>query len=644
MADPGESRSLADLVDAANAPLSDPMRNRLVGTGSRRFELYHFALSVCSHKVRTILFEKAAPFVSHDIHILPPAMENYHPDYVRLRMLGAKGREMVNGYTGRSSATTEGFDPCVVPTLVDHEVGRVIVDSRMIGEHIDREWQGGTELCPARLKRDIDREIAIVDGTPHVAVLYGAHPAGDFRPAMLQKNMPGAHDYKIMKLMEGRSLAVGHPHLTAAYDAKIRKEAAAKVYVASPDLMRSATEEIISLIGDLEQRLSDDRAWVCGDAFTMADIHWAVSLFRLQWLGMDFAWKGGHALNDIERPKVAAYARRLFKRPSFHDAVIHWPGNPPSEYVQEFYDSETTGEADAAPRPRKEGEHGRDIKEESLTAAVLETMKGARTPRAQKVLNAFTRHLHAFLEEVEPTEQEWEWAIEFLTKTGHLSTGGRQEFVLLSDVMGATARVDLINHRFPNGATENSVLGPFFVEDRPTFPNGADISGGVNGDPMVMTGRVLDTDGAPVGGARVDIWHSDDDGAYDIMMKDRHGLAMRGLFRTDSEGRFWFTSIMPTSYPIPDDGTVGQLLKVANRSIMRPGHVHVRVEAPGFQRLTTMVFIEGDPHLDSDPVFGVKDSLIQPFVKTADLRLPDGQKAPSPCYAVEYEFVLTKKT
>ncbi len=644
MADARESRSLADLVDAANGPLSDPMRNRHVGTGSRRFELYHFALSVCSHKVRTVLFEKGAPFVSHDIHILPPAMENYHPDYVRLRMQGGKGREMVTGYTGRSSTTTEGFDPCVVPTLVDHDADRVIVDSRMIGEHIDREWQGGTELCPARLKREIDREINIVDGTPHVAVLYGAHPDGDFRPAMLRKNMPGAHDYKIMKLMEGRSLAVGHPHLTAAYDAKIRKEAAAKVYVASPDLMRSATDEIIGIVGDLEERLADERAWVCGDVFTMADIHWAVSLFRLQWLGMGFAWTGRHALNDIERPRVAAYARRLFTRPSFQEAVIHWPGNPPSEFVQEFYQAEQASTANAVSQQRKEGEHGRDIKEENLTAAVLETMRGARTPRAQKVLNAFTRHLHAFLEEVEPSEQEWEWAIEFLTKTGHLSTGGRQEFVLLSDVMGATARVDLINHRFPDGATENSVLGPFFVEERPTFPNGADISGGVSGDPMVMTGRVLDIDGAPVGGARVDIWHSDDDGAYDIMMKDRDGLALRGLFRTDAEGRFWFTSIMPTSYPIPDDGTVGQLLKAANRSVMRPGHVHVRVEAPGFQRLTTMVFIEGDPHLDSDPVFGVKDSLVRPFVKTTDLRLPDGQKAPSPCYAVEYDFVLTKTT
>ena len=124
--------TLAERVAAANAPLTDPERNRVIGSGTPRFELYHFALSVCSHKVRTVLAEKAAPYRSHDIMILPPGMENYHPDYVRLRMRGAPGREMVNGYTGRSSTTTEGFDPCVVPTLVDHEAGQVLVDSRVI--------------------------------------------------------------------------------------------------------------------------------------------------------------------------------------------------------------------------------------------------------------------------------------------------------------------------------------------------------------------------------------------------------------------------------------------------------------------------------------------------------------------------------
>lgn len=257
------------------------------------------------------------------------------------------------------------------------------------------------------------------------------------------------------------------------------------------------------------------------------------------------------------------------------------------------------------------------------------------------MLNAFTKHLHAFLEEVQPSEAEWEWGIEFLTKTGHLSKGGRQEFILLSDVMGATARVDLMNNRRPTGATENSVLGPFYVEDRPAFENGADISGGIKGKPMFFNGRVLDTEGKPIPGARVDVWHADEDGGYDIINPDVE-VAMRGLFRADAQGRFWFTSILPESYPIPDDGTVGQLLHTARRNIMRPAHVHVRVEAPGYGRLTTMLFLEGDPYLDADPVFGVKQSLVMPFEEKTDARAPDGKAMPSPCWCVDYDFVLAR--
>ena len=635
-------QSLSEYVRAANAPLVDPERNRQVGSGSSRFELYHFALSICSYKVRTCLFEKGAAFMSHDIRILPPVLENYHPDYVRLRMQGGKGREMVDGYTGRSSMNSEGFDPAAVPTLVDHEEGHVHVDSVAICQHVDRTWQGGTELMPASLRREIEREIDIVDGTPHVAILYGAHPDGDYRPEALRTSIAGAHDYKIMKLMEGRSLSVGHPRLIGAYDAKIRKEAAARHYVSTPDMMRAATGEFLKIVADLEDRLADGRDWVCGDAFTMADVMWATSLWRMKWLGMGFAWEGGHALNDTVHDRVGDYAERLFERPSFQEAVIRWPGNPPSEYVMEHYPDTASRESEGTARTETVEGHGRDIREESLTGAVLATMKGTSNPRARQVLSALTRHLHAFLEEVQPTEGEWEYGIEFLTRTGHLSTGGRQEFVLLSDVTGATARVDLINNRFPSGATENSVLGPFFVEDRPTFENGEDISGGIKGKPMFFNARVIDTDGQPVAGARVDIWHSDDDGHYDIMLPEQKDPAMRGLFRTDAHGRVWFTSILPKSYPIPDDGTVGDLLRVSNRSIMRPAHVHVRVEAPGFRRLTTMLFLDGDRHLDSDPVFGVKQSLIMPFVEKTDQRAPDGKKVPSPAYCVEYDFVLAR--
>lgn len=638
--------TLTDLIRAANAPLTDPERNRQTGAGRPRFELWHHGLSLCSMKVRATLMEKGAPFLGHDIHILPPRYENYHPDYVRLRMQGQQGRDLVDGYTGRSSVRTEGFDPAVVPTLVDLEEERVYTDSVDICEHVNRAWPSGPDLVPQRLRREIEREVAAVDGMPHVALLYGAHPDGDLRPVALRTAMKGIHDVKIRKLMEGRSLAVGHPRLTAAYDAKIRKEAAARTYVATPDMMRAATAETVRIVGILESRLGDGRAWACGDAFTLADLFWAVSLWRLNWLGYALMWEGGHALNAEARPRVAAYAARLFARESVRAAVIDWPGIPESEHVAPRW---------APPKPvppplpasrrvaRPLDGHGRDVREESLTAAVLATFRDTPDARTKTVLSAFARHLHAFLEEVQPTEEEWEYGIEFLTRTGHLSAGGRQEFVLLSDVMGATARVDLINHRFPGGATENSVLGPFFVEDRPAFDNGADISGGIRGEPMFFNARVLDTEGRPIPGARVDIWHADGDGGYDIMMTDRDEAAMRGLFRSDAQGRVWFLSILPASYPIPEDGTVGDLLRAANRSPIRPGHVHVRIEAPGYRRLTTMLFLDGDPYLDADPVFGVKQSLVMPFERRERQRAPDGRPVPSPAWCVDYDFVLARK-
>ena len=443
-----------------------------------------------------------------------------------------------------------------------------------------------------------------------------------------------------MKLMEGRSLAVGQPKLTAAYDAKIRKEAAGRLFVRDPRLMRAAVAEMVAAVAALESQLKDGQDWLF-DSFTLADIWWAATLYRMQWLGMGFAWQGGHALNDTPRPKVAAYLARLTARASFQGGVTGWPGFPASEHIAAPRVAQAQPEpATRRKQPKVEG-HGRDIREESLTGAVLATMKGAQNPRARAVLNAMTRHLHAFLEEVQPSEAEWEWGIEFLTKTGHLCKDGRQEFILLSDILGATARVDLINNRFPSAATENSVLGPFFVDPRPAFENGGNIAGGVRGEPMFFNAQVLDTEGRPIAGARVDVWHADGDGGYDVMM-DGVESAMRGLFRSDAQGRFWFHSIMTESYPIPDDGTAGIVLHTARRNIMRPAHIHVRIEAPGFRRLTTMLFVEGDPYLDADPVFGVKQSLIMPFARRSGHRAPDGKPVPDGAWCVDYDFALAR--
>lgn len=283
-----------------------------------------------------------------------------------------------------------------------------------------------------------------------------------------------------------------------------------------------------------------------------------------------------------------------------------------------------------------------DLDETTITAEVLKALAGTPDPRMKQVAGALIRHLHAFIREIEPTEAEWMAGIDFLTRTGKMCSDVRQEFILLSDTLGVTALVDAVNHRHATGATANSVLGPFYFENRPTAENGADISGGVHGEALYFEGVVTDTSGRPVAGALVDIWHSDGDGHYDVMLPDFDGktTAMRALFRTGADGRFWFHSILPTSYPIPGDGPVGELMRATNRSIMRPAHIHVLVQAPGHERLTTMVFPEGDPHLASDPVFGVKASLIEGFAKHPPGPAPDGTLIDRPFFVGRYRFGL----
>ena len=284
----------------------------------------------------------------------------------------------------------------------------------------------------------------------------------------------------------------------------------------------------------------------------------------------------------------------------------------------------------------------RNLVSGDLTAAVLASFAEAPDPRFRQIAESLVRHLHAFVEDVRPTEQEWVRAIDFLTRTGHATTETRQEFVLLSDVLGVSMLVIGQNHDGTSGATESTVFGPFFVEGAPQFANGADLGAGAPGQPCLMSGRILGTGGEPIAGAVIDVWQADENGLYDVQYADLTAPRGRGRLHSEADGRFWFWfwSVLPVAYPIPADGPVGELLRAGGRSPMRPAHVHFRVTAPGRQTLITHVFAAGDAHLDADAVFGAKTDLVAPFPRHEPGTAPDGRALDVPYHTLEYDLVL----
>lgn len=251
-------------------------------------------------------------------------------------------------------------------------------------------------------------------------------------------------------------------------------------------------------------------------------------------------------------------------------------------------------------------------REEQVTERVVQSFDGTPDPRLRELTQALTRHLHAFAREVRLTEQEWQQAIDFLTATGHITDDRRQEFILLSDVLGVSMQTITINNEAYADATEATVVGPFFTEQSPAFELGSDISGGAPGEPCWVEGTVTDTEGRPVPGALIEVWEADDDGLYDVQYSDGR-VAARGHLRTDEQGAYRFWAITPTPYPIPHDGPVGRLLEATGRSPMRASHLHFLVDADGLRRLVTHIFVRGDKLLTSDAVFGVRDSLVKDF-------------------------------
>ncbi|WP_404862671.1 intradiol ring-cleavage dioxygenase [Georhizobium sp. MAB10] len=257
-------------------------------------------------------------------------------------------------------------------------------------------------------------------------------------------------------------------------------------------------------------------------------------------------------------------------------------------------------------------ETGIDYFTEARSVEVVNTRMAADIdPRLATVMTSLVKHLHAFAKDVELSQGEWAAAIDFLTRTGQMCDGNRQEFILLSDVLGVSMLVDAINHRRPSGATENTVLGPFHVPDAPRHDMGANICLDGKGETCLFEGRVVDLDGNPIEGATIDVWSDNAEGYYDVQQPDiQPKWNNRGIFVTGAEGTYSFRGIRPVSYPIPDDGPVGQMLKALGRHPNRPAHMHFIVSAPGYETIVTHTFVDGDEWLTSDAVFGVKASLI----------------------------------
>ena len=260
-----------------------------------------------------------------------------------------------------------------------------------------------------------------------------------------------------------------------------------------------------------------------------------------------------------------------------------------------------------------------DFTEEGAADAVIASFAGMPDERLRTVLTSLVRHLHGFVRDVEPSIAEWEQAIAFLTATGQKCTDVRQEFILLSDVLGVSMLVETINERGAAGATQSTVLGPFHVVESPPRDLGDSIDLVGGSQPCVVTGQVTSTDGTPLPGAVLDVWQADDHGYYDVQVPDAQPRGNgRGLFTADAEGRFWFRTIVPSYYPIPTDGPVGSLLTASRRHPYRPAHIHFIVTADGYRSLTTHIFVAGSEYIDSDAVFAVKKSLIADFEEVDD--------------------------
>jgi hydroxyquinol 1,2-dioxygenase len=282
----------------------------------------------------------------------------------------------------------------------------------------------------------------------------------------------------------------------------------------------------------------------------------------------------------------------------------------------------------------------REFDEKSIAQAVIRRLSECNDPRFKRIMTSLVSHLHDFVREVALTESEWLAAIQFLTDVGKTCTDQRQEFILLSDTLGVSVLVVTLNHPADQDSVESTVLGPFYWQGAPDLPRGSNLAEGVKGEPTIYSGRVLSVNGRPLENALLDIWSGDGEGNYDMQNPKETGMKARGRIRTDAEGRYWFRSIRPTFYPVPTDGPVGRMLRKMGRHPYRPGHIHMIVSAPGHLPATTHLFVAGSRYLDSDAVFGTKESLVAQFDRHPPGIGPHGERMDTPFYTVNYDFRL----
>lgn len=281
----------------------------------------------------------------------------------------------------------------------------------------------------------------------------------------------------------------------------------------------------------------------------------------------------------------------------------------------------------------------KNLTESNITEAVLKAIDGTRDPRAKEVMSSLIRHLHAFVKDVQLTQDEWEAAIEYLYDTGQITGPTRNEFILTSDTLGISSLVDIINSN-PDGGTEASVLGPFYIEGSKMVEIGTNLIGDSEGEPTVVSGIVRTLGGDPIEGAIIDVWQTAANGLYENQDPNQPENNLRCKMLTNKDGYYEFTTIKPVSYKVPTDGPVGRMLDLQGRHAWRPSHLHYKVSAEGHRNLITEVFCEEDEYIEEDAVFGVRKSLAVPYKQISSEEEAKKYGIPSPFYKVDFDFDL----